>query len=224
MDSKQNIFLSELNGYVIRKVSATTSIITTIAGSTSATVYAESSNGGPATSAAIYHPYQLYVDNSESVIYVALEDVGNVRAIDLTTGIITLFAGSQTGTLNEGPATSILLTGPDGIWKDPWGNFFVSDYVGNRLKKIDSNGMATLVAGTGSVATAGATAKNGDGGPPTSATFSPVMIFVDTIGYVYAADLGAQKVRKVFDYLPSASPTPLPSVVPSIVPTATPSA
>jgi len=91
-----------------------------------------------------------------------------------------------------GPATAAQLSSIQGVAADRWGNLYLSDTDNQRIRKISSTGLITTLAGTG---TAG---FSGDGGPAAEAQLNlPYGIAVDLAGYVYVADLGNQRVRRI---------------------------
>lgn len=99
------------------------------------------------------------------------------------------------GTLKTGdggPATSALLGDIQSVAADRVGNLYISDTDNHRVRKIDTSGVITLFAGTG---TAG---FGGDGGPATKASlYLPYGLAVDAAGNVYVADLGNNRVRRI---------------------------
>ncbi|MGH9011617.1 MAG: phytase, partial [Acidimicrobiia bacterium] len=111
------------------------------------------------------------------------------------TGIISTVAG--TGAVSGfsgdgGPGTSARLRAPRTMEADSKGNLFIADTENNRLRKIDSNGTITTIAGTGT------SGYSGDNGPATSARLSsPHGVAVDAPGNVYIADSPNQRIRKV---------------------------
>ncbi len=91
-----------------------------------------------------------------------------------------------------GPAIDAQLAIVQGVAADNFGNFYLSDTSHNRVRKVDSTGAITTVAGNG---TAG---FSGDGGPATAAQLNfPYGIAVDSKGYLYIADLNNNRVRRV---------------------------
>jgi sugar lactone lactonase YvrE len=159
LDGKGNLFIADYFNNVIRKVDAN-GIITTVAGTNSAGF---SGDGGPATNAMFSDPRAVAVD-ARGNLFIA--DLGNerVRKVD-TNGIVTTYAGTNAYGFggDGGPATNAILWGPAGVTVDTNGALFISDSSNNRIRKVDTNGIITTVAGTN---TAG---YFGDGGPATNA-------------------------------------------------------
>lgn len=99
-----------------------------------------------------------------------------------------------TGVRGDGPdgraATATDLDHPSALALDADGRLYV--VVGNRVRRVNSDGTMTTIAGTG---LAGST---GDGGPATSAALnSPQAIAVDSAGDIFIADSGNNRVRRV---------------------------
>src|SRR5947199_9475330 len=91
-----------------------------------------------------------------------------------------------------GPATAAQFGAIQGIALDRWGNLYVADTDGHRVRKINPAGVVATVAGTGAPGFAG------DGGPASAAQLNlPYGVAVDLAGYMYIADLGNQRVRRV---------------------------
>jgi sugar lactone lactonase YvrE len=190
-DSDDNIYISDLKNSRIRKVTASTGIITTIAGNGTARF---SGDGGPATSAEINFPQIIVLDNSNN-IYIADQENNRVRLIDASTGIITTIAGNGTGGFSGdgGPATAAELNFPTGLAFDKAGNLYIGDQNNKRVRKITkSTGFITTVAGNGT------SGFSGDGGPATAAKLSFLDgVAVDANGAIYIADTGNNRIRKV---------------------------
>jgi Secretion system C-terminal sorting domain len=133
VDKEGNIIISDYDNAVIRKVSATTGIITTVAGTG---VQGYSGDGGPATNAQMFKPYGIYVD-SEKNIFVAEWGNGVIRRIEGTTGIITTVAGNGTQGYSgdSGPATAAQLV-PDGVVLDRHGRMLIADFNNHRIRMV----------------------------------------------------------------------------------------
>ncbi len=189
IDATGNIYFGDQYNHRIRKIS-TSGIITTIAGTGSPSF---SGDGGPATAAALSYPNFLVFDNSGNLI---ITDNGNhrVRKLDMSTNIITTIAGngSTTYTGDGMAATAASLNYPGGVAIDPVGNMYIADNVHARVRKVNTSGIISTVAGTG---TAG---FSGDGGPATSAMLhTTVDVALDAAGNLYISDLDNHRVRVV---------------------------
>lgn len=91
-----------------------------------------------------------------------------------------------------GPATDAELNGPRGVTEDIYGNLYIAEYYGQRVRKVTPSGTITTLAGTG------VAGYSGDGGPATSAELNgPYRVTVDLAGNVYIPDSGNSRVRKV---------------------------
>ena len=89
---------------------------------------------------------------------------------------------------------------PRGLAFAPNGDLYVTDALNNRVRKIDANGIVSLVAGNGTVCTSDVPAPcyTGDGGPAINATLNePHGVAVDSEGIVYIADSKNCVIRKI---------------------------
>ncbi len=107
--------------------------------------------------------------------------------------IITTVAGGGTAGIGDGgPAADCELNNPIGIAVDAAGNIYIGDRDNNRIRKINTAGIITTIAGTG------AAGFSGDGGPATDAKiYGPYGLCVDNSGNVYFADNGNDRVRQI---------------------------
>ena len=119
----------------------------------------------------------------------------NIRRVD-TNGNITTIAGG--GLFSYGyngdniPASQALLNSPLKIMIDGAGNIYIVDYFNQRIRKIDTNGIITTVAGNGTLG------YSGDGHQATSAELDyPESMAMDVAGDLFIADTGNYVVRKV---------------------------
>lgn len=172
----------------IRKVDQS-GVITTIAGNG---ISGFSGDGGPAKLAMVSFPTGLTFDHNGNILFT---DQGNyrVRKID-TQGVITTIAGN--GTIgysgDGGPAINASFSLMYGLAVDRTGNIYICDTGNNVIRKIDTAGIITTVAGNG---TAG---FSGDGGPATQAMLNfPYALLPDSNGNLYIGDFNNDRVRKV---------------------------
>jgi len=204
VDSSGNIYIADYGNNRIRKVD-TNGIITTVAGNGSE---GYSGDNGPATSAGIGRPKSVAIDSSGN-IYIADQNNNRIRKVD-TNGIITTVAGNGTYGYSgdNGPAISAKLYNPRGVAVDSSGNIYIADYRNNRIRKVDTNGTITTVAGNGSPG------YSGDNGPATSAKlYRPQGVAVDNNGNIYIADYINNRLRKVSTTQAQLSGTPTSSDV-----------
>lgn len=186
LDTNQNIYVADMGNFVVRKI-ATTGVITTIAGN--GTV-GNSGNGGMATTAQLTSPVSVATDRKGN-IYIC--DIGGdrIRRVD-NSGIITTYAGTNVSGFSGdgGNATAARLSNPNIIATDKTGNLYISDRSNYRIRKVDTNGVISTIAGTGT------SGYFGDGSPATNAWISGANgMAVDDSGNIYFTDL--QRVRKI---------------------------
>ena len=114
-----NIYIADQYNHRIRKVTISTGIISTIAGTGTASY---SGDNGAATSATLYNPYGVGLDTAGNV-YIADTYNKRIRKVTKSTGIITTFAGTGTTSYSgdNGPATSATLNYPWGVAVDSAG-------------------------------------------------------------------------------------------------------
>ena len=85
------------------------------------------------------------------------------------------------------------LSDPGGVALDTAGNLYIADSGNNRIRRVDTNGTITTVAGGGAC-----TIALGDGGPATQASVcDPTGVAVDAAGNLYVADFSDHRVRKI---------------------------
>jgi sugar lactone lactonase YvrE len=191
LDSSGNLYIADTVNNVIRKVTASTGIITTIAGNGTP---GNSGDNGLATKAALNSPNGVAVDSSGN-IYIA--DTGNnvIREVSASSGVIERVAGNGTSGYSgdEGYATNATLNSPNGVALDPSGDIYIADTNNDVIRKVTaSSDIITTVAGSGSAG------YSGDKGAATSAKLTiPDSVAVDSSGNIYIADTGNNVIREV---------------------------
>jgi RHS repeat-associated protein len=117
-----------------------------------------------------------------------LDTSGNIRP----SGDLTLVAGGGSNTGDGIPATEASLLSPQGVAIDFEGNIYIAEAGKHRIRKVDTNGIITTVAGTGT------NGYSGDDGPATQAQlFGPSGLAIDVSGNLFIADTGNRRIRKI---------------------------
>lgn len=133
-------------------------------------------------------PFGMCIDNDGS-LYAA--DIGNncIRKIDSDGNVLT-FAGSIDSGYVDGAKDEALFYQPTGICADNNGNFYIADFMNQYIRKIDSQGNVTTLAGNGEPGY-----KEGIG---SEAQFNyPRGIVVDSKGNLYVGDSWNHRIRKI---------------------------
>jgi trimeric autotransporter adhesin len=185
-DSYGNMYIADQFNNAIRKIDGH-GIITTVAGIGGIRGY--TGDGGPATAAEINQVGDIAFDRFGNY-YIA--SFGAIRKVN-SSGIISTIAG--TGTMinsgDDGPATSIPIFDPLGLVFDTTGNIYYSDMGTFRIRKINTEGVLTTIAGTGVYG------YSGDNGPATAAEIGDVgYLAIDNANNLYIPDY-QHNVRKL---------------------------
>ena len=178
-DVHGNVFISDGQGQVIRRVDGVTGIITTVAGTG---VPGFAGDGGSATLAQLAYPTKLAMDGDD--LYIADQGNGRVRRIDGVSGVINTVAGD--GQFTSGPdgvlATASSLRGPHGLAIDGDHNLFIAEEHGWMVRRVDAlSGLVSTIAGS----------------PMASELYGPRGLAVDGAGNVYIADVSNHCIRRV---------------------------
>ena len=187
LDANGNIYVAEEFNACIRKVTASTGIITVVAGQGTGSLTA---NGISATVAKLYYPMGVTLDASGN-IYITDQGTQLVREVTASTGLINTIAGGGVSSANGIAATDAQLIFPYGIRLDASGNIYFSDQGTNLVRKVTaSSGIINTIAGGG--------AFIGDGGPATAAELNaPYGLAFDVSGNLYISDGQNYRIRIV---------------------------
>jgi len=194
LDKKGNLYVCEIGNACIRKLSpAYNGTVSTLAGSGACGYWGDS---GLAIKADLCGAYDVAIDTKDN-IYIA--DAGNnrIRKVDAS-GVITTIAGNGTAGYNGDsiPAITAELNAPTGIAVDSQGNIYIADWQNYRIRKVDTAGIITTIAGTG-FAGLSADSSLAD----TSMLRAPFCIRLDKTGNIYFGDSAWVKKIDTAGYL-----------------------
>ncbi len=190
VDAAGNLYIADSGNHRVRKVTPA-GVVTALAGTG---VQGGSGDGGLAVNAQLNRPIGVALD-AAGFLYICDSSNHNVRRVNLSTGIITTYAGNGLAAFagDGGQATSASLMFPLGIALDKNGNLFIADAGNSAVRKVATNGVISTVAGTGNHA-----GFAGDGAFATAALLNlPAGVTVDGNGILFIADSGNNRVRRV---------------------------
>ena len=182
LDNSGNIYVADTFNNRIRKIDIATGTVSTLAGGT------EGSANGIGSNAQFFLPRDLCFD-SNGFLFVVDANNNRIRKIDVSTRMVTTFAGSIQGYAN-GNGTNAKFNDPFGICIDSNDNIYVSEYLGGRIRKITPSGRVSTFAGSGLAGFA-------DGVGTAAMFYSPEGLCVDPQNNIYVADTSNFKVRKI---------------------------
>ena len=142
LDKDDNLYIA--GSIAVRKVSAATGIISTVAGgpnNTQGPSGAPAGDGGPATKAYLQAVTNVAFDPAGN-FYVTGPDIDSIRKIDVTTGIISTVAGAR-GYGNNGyygPAIDADLEASYAVAFDSLGNLYLGQF--NTVAKVSLSAVA----------------------------------------------------------------------------------
>ena len=199
VDKNDNVIFSDKGNYRIRKISPDGEI-RTIAGNG---IRGNIGDGLAAKEASIYGATSLKLNTKEEIFIVSPSGfVSLIRKIDKK-GIMGKFLDTATPKYLESIANSkykgkvqigelATITSFSDFAFDHKGNMFISDRLNHQIRKVDSKGNITTIAGTGE------SGYYGDGGPASEAAFrDPSALATDKEGNLYIADGANNMIRKI---------------------------
>ena len=200
LDGKGNLYVAESANHCIRKVHLKTGIISTVAGNGKK---GYSGDGGKATDANLVEPNDCILDGKGGLL---IADVGDwrIRRLDLSTGIISTFAGTGRAKIpakmkidrakcgDDGPAHKAIVVGARAVCVDGKGNTYICEREGSAVRKVDAKGTITTIAGTGEWG------YKGDKAEASKAVFAgPKGIRCDADGNIFVVDCENHCIRRI---------------------------
>ena len=184
-DSAGSLYIADYMNNRVRMVN-TAGVISTVAGTG---LQVSVGNSKLAIKTAVAGPSGVAVD-SQGDLFIAEALGGHIRKVT-PAGIISIVAGNGSpSSFGDGAAATSAGVTPMALALDSAGNIYIAECVDHRIRKVNTAGIISTIAGTGKAG------FSGDGGPATSAQInSPVGVALDSAGNIYVAEF--ERVRKV---------------------------
>ena len=153
LDSHGNIYIADNSNNRIRRIDATTGIISTVAGIGPTGIGSFSGDGGPATAAAIKSPVRIAFDKYDNM-FIADEENFRIRRVDARTEIISTYAGSGIGanigdTVGDNRSATAAEITPFDLCLDSCGNLFFNGL--DNVRAVTPVGPSLAVCGLASL-------------------------------------------------------------------------
>lgn len=179
-DLAGNVYITEYLGHTIRKISSS-GYVSTFAGSGS-----NAFSNGIGTTARFNYPHGVAVDTANN-IFVADSYNNRIRSLTVN-AVVSVLAGSSSG-VADGVGTSATFFQPSGIAIDSNGVKYVTDTLNNKVRKINTNGVVTSIAG----GVQGLT----DGLGTAARFYGPIGVAVSSNGNLFISDTSNAAIRKI---------------------------
>lgn len=187
-DGTGNLFVADYTNSTIRKISVSTGVVTTLAG----TAGIAGSSDGVGVAASFSYPNGVAVDSAGNVF---VTDTGNntIRRISVNTGEVSTLAGlAGSAGSSDGTGPTARFYAPIGVAVDSTGNLYVADSGNNTIRKVVvTSGVVTTLAGT-----AGALG-NSDGTGAAARFNRPWGLTMDASGNLIISDRSNHTIRSL---------------------------
>ena len=185
VDAAGNVYIADRYNHTIRKYTASTTQVTTLAGSAGV----PGQEDGQGANAQFNEPWGICVTDG-GIVFVADTRNNKIRKVT-PDGVVTTIAGTGIFGVSNGPALSATFGNPTGIDIDANGVIYVADHLTHVIRKIDTNGLVSTIAGTpyipGSV----------DGQGSLAQFWRPYGLTLEAGGNILIADEWNQKIRRL---------------------------
>jgi len=172
----------------IRKIDKVTGIISTVIGNS---IGSFSGDGGAASSATLFDPCGITFDKFGN-LYIADGSNSRVRKVSAT-GIINTVAGNGiAGNTGDGGLATSASCDPFNICVDSSGNLYIAEYGGLLIRKVNSAGIISTIAGNPLAYT-----YNGDDIPATAANLTPNCLAIGSNNLLYISDVNNNRIRNI---------------------------
>ncbi len=177
------LYISNAGDARVRSVQLSSGTINTFIGS----IPGFDGGNNPPLSTEMFSPTGIVSLSSSSML---VADQLDARVRELVGGVVKTVAGGFIG--DGSAATSAALSNPQGVAFDTTGNLFIAEFGGHSVRKVDTAGKISTVAGTG------VSGYSGDGGLATSAQlYFPQAVIADASGNLFISDQGNNVIRRV---------------------------
>jgi sugar lactone lactonase YvrE len=211
-DKHNNLYFSDAACNCVRKID-NSGVITTIAGIKESSGF--SGDGGPAINAKMVYPVFITIDNKTNTLYIPDFVNRRVRKVDLNTGVIGTFAGNGGAGLggDGSAATAASFITPYSVSIDSSGVVIICDIGAHNIRKVDTFGVISTIAGTGEVG------FSADGTTAIDAKFNkPNVTYTDKWGNIYFCDIDNYRIRRINYNTTSVKEQPITHIKASIFP------
>ncbi len=200
LDAAGNIYFSDTGNQRIRRITAGTGTIETIAGNGTA---GYGGDGGPATAATLNGPRGMDFDRHGN-LYFADSANNLIRRIG-TDGMIRTIAGipglGGTFSGDDGPAIAALFSLPVDVKTDAAGNILIVDLGNYCIRRIRPNGVISTIAGLNPLIGYQYGLYRGDGVAATWAMLGEIVgMALDGLGRIHLLDRTSQRIRTLLPY------------------------
>ncbi|HWD87636.1 MAG TPA: NHL repeat-containing protein [Mucilaginibacter sp.] len=181
-------YVADTQNSLVRKISRE-GVVTTVAGALTS-----STKNHPESLARLDNPWGIVVGKDGTVYFTDWER-NLIRKIG-PDGEVSIIAGDTDSGAKDGKGRSASFFLPQGIAIDDKGTLYITDTYNNIIRKMDTSGMVTTLAGKPAPKGKRNIGHN-DGKGPAASFNHPCGIAVDKKGIVYVADVGNNKIRKI---------------------------